>query len=293
MISDEQVAGHSIIIAFDIVAIIIITLLLLVIFTAACSRQVKRRLSWFNFMLPVMFYPASFLLLLGAQGHTQYSAPCTLQAVLIYSIPAYCATGFACFVLDFYLLLKETLHGCQPSKMTSRSLLVIPPVAFLSVLIADIVLILSNPDIGSQPKPVASGVYCHSESNIPTFLTAGVGAPALCTWFFVYVKTALFLRRHKLAIASYDKVVRSRISSIFIRTSLMSLATCVGIVLIIRATVVSSNLEQPYSVFQYLVFPLLIFSIFGTQTEFFKCWTCRRPTKAPQRETDKTGITSM
>ncbi|KAF9446829.1 hypothetical protein P691DRAFT_159136 [Macrolepiota fuliginosa MF-IS2] len=229
MASGEQLADRSIIIAFDIVAFIIITLLLLVIFTAACSRQVKRRFSWFNFMLPVMLYPASFLLLLGAQGHTQHSASCTLQAVLIYSIPAYCATGFACFVLDFYLLLKKTLCGYQPSKMTSRSLLAIPPVAFLSVLVADIVLMLSNPDTGSRPKPDLSGVYCHSGSNIPTFLAAGVGAPALCTWFFVYVKTALFLRRHKLAIAGRDKVIRSRISSIFIRTSVMSLATCVAL----------------------------------------------------------------
>ncbi|KAF9445723.1 hypothetical protein P691DRAFT_762239 [Macrolepiota fuliginosa MF-IS2] len=96
------------------------------------------------------------------------------------------------------------------------------------------------------------------------FIAAGACIPVLLMWFFVYIKTTLLLRRHKLKIAACD--VRTRISSIFIRTSLMTLAACVGLILVIRDAVVPATKEQPYNIFQYLVFSLLIFTIFGTQS---------------------------
>lgn len=295
--SGEQVADRSIIVAFDVIAIVITTLLLLVIFTATFSRQVKRRPSWFNLMLPSMLYPASFLFLLGAQDHTQPPfASCALQAVLIYSLPAYCTTGFSCFVLDFYLLLRRTVRGSEPSKIVSRTLLVAPPLVFFAVLVVDLVLILADREIRLSLKPDVSGVYCHSQKQIPSLLAIGVGAPAFFVWFVVYVTIALHLRRYKCAISSYNQVLRGHILSVFIRMSLMTLATCIGLALIIRAAIVPivpSHVSQPYSVLQYLVFPGLVFSIFGTQLEFFKCWTCRRPAKLPQQGTDGTSIASI
>ncbi|KAF9446821.1 hypothetical protein P691DRAFT_158735 [Macrolepiota fuliginosa MF-IS2] len=97
--------------------------------------------------------------------------------------------------------------------------------------------------------------------------------------------------------------------------SLMTLATCVGLALIIRAAIVPvipSHVDKPYNVFQYLVcesgtctfrkifrklwpslVPGLILSIFGTQLEFFKCWVCRRPTKPLQQGPDETDATSI
>lgn len=79
---------RSIVFAFDVISIILIVLLLLVVLTAAFSRQVQRRASWFGFMLPVIFYQTSFLLLLGAQNHSQPPFPlCVMQSVLIYALP--------------------------------------------------------------------------------------------------------------------------------------------------------------------------------------------------------------
>lgn len=81
-------ANRSVVIAFDVVAIVMIVLLLVIVFTAAYARQVKRRACWFGFMFPVTFYQGSFLLLLGAQDHTQPPfVSCVLQAILIYSLP--------------------------------------------------------------------------------------------------------------------------------------------------------------------------------------------------------------
>jgi hypothetical protein len=75
--------------AFDAVSIILIVLLLLVVFTAACSRQIQRRASWYNFMLPVILYQASFLFLLGKQDPNADPplVSCILQDMLIYSLP--------------------------------------------------------------------------------------------------------------------------------------------------------------------------------------------------------------
>lgn len=87
MASDGRV-NRSVVIVFDVLAFIFLVLLLVVLLTAAVSHQVQRKGSWFNFMLPVALYPASFLLLLGEQNHTQPPFPlCMLQAVLVYALP--------------------------------------------------------------------------------------------------------------------------------------------------------------------------------------------------------------
>lgn len=88
--SDGNV-DHSLIIGFDVFAIVIILYTMLLMLTAALSRQVQRRASWFNFMLPVMFYAASFFLSIGAQGSQELTnvphASCVMQAALIYALP--------------------------------------------------------------------------------------------------------------------------------------------------------------------------------------------------------------
>ncbi len=91
---DSDTADPSFILGFDVFAIIIILWSMLVMLTAVLSRQVQRRASWFNFMLPVMFYATSFLLTLGAQGLPKrkdmafkFHASCVMQAALIYALP--------------------------------------------------------------------------------------------------------------------------------------------------------------------------------------------------------------
>ncbi len=89
---DSDTADHSLILGFDIFAIFIILYAMLVMLTAALSRQVQRRASWFNFMLPVMFYATSFLISLGSQGSPVEKdavprASCVMQAALIYALP--------------------------------------------------------------------------------------------------------------------------------------------------------------------------------------------------------------
>jgi len=190
-------------------------------------------------------------------------------------------------------VLKQILHGTQPSKMTTRFLLVAPSATFLGVLAIDFVLILASPETRSSLKPDVSGLYCDSKNSTMVFIAAGACIPVLLMWFFVYIKTTLLLRQHKYKFAACDGIVRTRISSIFIRTSLMTFAACVGLILVIRDAVVPATEEKPYNIFQYLVFSLLIFTIFGTQSEFLRCWMCRRPAKPPQRRADRTGITSM
>lgn len=91
MTSDDSNVDHSLILGFDFCAIIIILYSMLVMLTAALSRQVQRRASWFNFMLPVMLYAATFLLSLGLQGSHRMvqnaRVSCVMQAVLIYALP--------------------------------------------------------------------------------------------------------------------------------------------------------------------------------------------------------------
>lgn len=89
MASDDLLINHSIIIAFDVFAIILIVLLSLVIITVLVSRQVQREAGWFNFMVPATLYPVAFLFQLGNIKHAQprYPKLCLTQTILIYALP--------------------------------------------------------------------------------------------------------------------------------------------------------------------------------------------------------------
>lgn len=282
----------SFVIAFDVLSIIVILLLLAVVLTAACSRQIQRRGSWYNFMLPVTLYQASFLFLLGKQDHSQPPlASCMLQSILIYTLPVYCAIGFACFVLDFYLILRKIFHGQPPSKLTSTLLLIVPPAVSFIILLIFLILFNTSKDMISTFKPDVSGAFCHSDSGIPGWIAVGVSIPGLSVWFYVYLRTALLFKRKREAISTYDKTLRGRIMSVFVRTSLMTVLTCFGVAFSVYVAAIPSHEELPFSVFQYLALPLSVLLMFGTQAEFFRCWSCKRSTNS--LPPDKTGITSM
>jgi hypothetical protein len=82
-------SNRSIIIAFDVTAAFVSLLLLLLTATAVFSKRVTRRGNWFNFIVPTAVYPATYLLQLGKQGHTQppSNSLCITQALLIYAFP--------------------------------------------------------------------------------------------------------------------------------------------------------------------------------------------------------------
>jgi len=297
MNSDDSNVDHSLILGFDVFAIIIILYSMLVMLTAALSRQVQRRASWFNFMLPVMLYAATFLLSLGSQGspeairHAYVS--CIMQAVLIYALPVYCAIGFGCVVLDFYLLLRRLLEKRSESRIVSILILAIPPGSFLSILTADLILFLVDPTVHQSLEPDSSKIYCHSKlANPITYITALVGVPGFLLWFIVYVKIVLLLKKNKPAIMQYDKPTRRSILSVFIRTTLMTFIIAISAVLAIFFVLGPS--VGPSFVVVWLVFPLLGLLMFGTQPDLFRCWMCRRRRnlEAPQ-DPDMVGLSSL
>jgi len=216
-----------------------------------------------------------------------------MQAVLIYALPVYCTIGFGCLVLDLYLLLRRLLEKRPESRIMSIIVLAIPPGSFLCILITDLVLFLVNPDIGGSLELDSSRIYCHSKMNSPiTFITVFIGTPGFLLWFIVYFKIALFLKKNKPVIMQYDKETRKNILSIFIRTTLMTVA--IGISALLAIFVVVRPTQGPSLVLAWLVFPLLALLMFGTQPDFFRCWMCRRRSNSePMPDPDRVGLSSL
>ncbi|KAF5359118.1 hypothetical protein D9756_003487 [Leucocoprinus leucothites] len=205
----------------------------------------------------------------------------------------------------FELGKSARITTLKPPMLTGIQLLIVPPAVSFIILLIFLILFNTSKDMISTFKPDVSGAFCHSDSGIPGWIAVGVSIPGLSVWFYVYLRTALLFKRKREAISTYDKTLRGRIMSVFVRTSLMTVLTCFGVAFSVYVAAIPSHEELPFSVFQYLALPLSVLLMFGTQAvewfnlrivnllihmpfqEFFRCWSCKRSTNS--LPPDKTG----
>ncbi|KAF7760235.1 hypothetical protein Agabi119p4_10911 [Agaricus bisporus var. burnettii] len=203
---------------------------------------------------------------------------CVFQAVLLYSIPGWIVMGFGCFIIAFYLDLKDIIatkeyqdYSPPPASKRAFLLLLITPLVFFSgFIVLNLLVVVLDPN---RPPAILNyhKLYCTPKRHTGLYAGGTAMSIGMLMWTFILVKTGVLLHRHSLNIRGKNEIVYHRFRSVYIRAAAISIAgsLCVGLYIWSYATNNTDNVISSYC----LSFPtIIIFCVFGTQEDIIQAW---------------------
>lgn len=269
--------NSGIVIGFDAIVIFSLFFGLLVLSTAILSSRVHRSPVWYGLLAPFFMYDIIFILGMGYQNEVDPPLGfCAFQAILLYSVPGWAVVAFDCFVILFYLEMKNRVipqgNGSDQhalSGRTRRLLVYLPPLSFVFFLLLNGLTILL-----SKETHVASSnyykLYCKPETRIGLYVGGTIMSVAMIIWFFIIVRLGILFRTHSTQLYE-NEVFNNSILPVYFRVIAISIAGSFALCLYILryATQNMDNILDSYG----LGLPsIIVFFIFATQRDILQCW---------------------
>ncbi|KAJ3576014.1 hypothetical protein NP233_g702 [Leucocoprinus birnbaumii] len=249
------------------------------VLSTAVFSGVRRQPSWYGFLAPLFFY--DIVLMIGMGNQTESSPPteglCTFQAVFLYSIPGWAVVAFGCFIVCFYLEVKNLIGSEDDDKeahvLSRRARLLsifIPLLSFIGFLVLNGLTVLY-----SNQKPLASPntykLYCTPKSHTGLYVGGAIMGVTMLMWIVIIVRLGILFRTHFSKLKGKGEVIYGQTLSVYIRITVISVAGSLVIGLYVWAFAARDS-DSVIGSYLLGLPSIILFLVFATQRDIMKSW---------------------